>query len=108
MKELTEKGFSNIIAIADATLKHIAKDQDVLKILLSKIDYKVAPSHTTADEFLIKAAKGDRCLIVSNDTFSDWKIKDRWIAHNIDYIRVPFIINQQRAILSGLEKHLGA
>lgn len=107
VKELTEKGFSNIIAIADATLKHIAKDQDVLKFLLTKIDYKVAPSHTTADEFLIKAAKADRCLIVSNDTFSDWKVKDRWIANNIDYIRVPFMINQQRAILSGLEKHVG-
>lgn len=104
--ELKAKGFADITVIADATLRHRAKDENYLKILKKEINYREVPSHTTADEFIIQNARNDKCLIISNDTFNDWKIKDKWLANNIDSIRLPFMINNDKVIFSGIDKHL--
>lgn len=99
-------GFNNITIIADANLKHNAKDKHHLNDLRKGISYHEVPAHTSADDFLIQSAKSEKCLIISNDNFSDWKIKDRWIANNIDDIRQPFMINNEKVLFAGLDKLL--
>lgn len=101
---LINLGFKDISIIADATLKHIAKDKHFLNDMKKGVSYCEVPSHTSADDFLIQSAKREKCLIVSNDNFSDWKKKDRWIANNIDDIRQPFMINNERVLFAGLDK----
>lgn len=104
---LKSKGFSDITVIADATLEHLASDPKVLVELKKDINYYKVPAHTEADEFLIKNAKQDECFIVTNDTFTDWKIKDRWIAEHIDNIRIPFMITEGRITFAKIDEFLG-
>jgi len=99
-------GFKDITIIADATLKHNAKDKHHLNDLKKGISYYEVPAHTSADDFLLQSAKREKCLIISNDNFSDWKIKDRWIANNIDDIRQPFMITNEKVMFAGLDKLL--
>ncbi len=104
--ELIKHNFEEIIVIGDPGLKRRTPDLPILTRMISdkQIVYHEAPSLTEADEFFIKKAKADKCYIVSNDTFRDWKLKDTWIAENIDRIRIPFMIDNGQATLSGLEK----
>ncbi len=104
--ELKSKGFSDIIAIADASLRHHTNDYSVLSNLKKEINYYEVPSHTSADEFLIENARKEKCLIISNDTFNDWKIKDKWIANNMDYIRIPFLIAEGKVMMPALKAKL--
>jgi hypothetical protein len=106
ISELKNFGFINITVISDATLIHRTKDHNILEQIKKEINYIEVPSHTSADDFLIQSAKRDRCFIVSNDTFSDWKSKDKWISLNIDKIRLPFIITKDKAVFSGIERFL--
>ncbi len=98
--------FNDITVIADASLKHKAKDINILNELKKIVNYHEVPFLTSADDFLIQSAKTEKCLIVSNDGFSDWKKKDRWIANNIDDIRQPFMITNEKVMFAGLEKLL--
>lgn len=104
VEELKTHNFNDITAIADATLIHRANDHDVLKELQKIINYKEVPSHTSADEFLISSAKRDKCLIVSNDTFKDWKENNKWMRLNADNIRLPFIISKGKVVFSKIER----
>lgn len=104
VKALLKLGFKDIIPIADASLKHKVADIDKLPHIKTLTNYIEAPANTSADEFLIESAKKYKCFIVSNDTFSDWKIKDRWTALNIDSIRISFIINDGVITFSGLNR----
>lgn len=104
INELISRNFKDITIIADAALRHNAEDVEILRKLPKDVVYIEAPAHTTADEFLICCAKRDKCFIVTNDTFKDWKIKDRWIANNIDFLRIPFMIKDTNVILAGLDK----
>lgn len=104
INELISRNYKDITIIADASLRHNAEDVEILRKLPKDVVYIEAPAHTTADEFLINSAKRDKCFIVTNDTFKDWKRKDRWIANNIDYLRIPFMIKDTHVILSGLDK----
>lgn len=99
-------GFKDITVIADASLKHKAKDIHHLNDLRKGISYHEVPANTSADDFLLQSAKREKCLIISNDNFSDWKIKDRWIANNIDDIRQPFMITNGKVMFAGLDKLL--
>jgi len=101
--ELKSKGFSNIVAIADASLRHHTSDYSVLNQIKKEIEYHEVPSHTSADEFLIENARREKCLIISNDTFNDWKIKDKWIANNIDFMRIPFLIAEGKVTMPALK-----
>lgn len=102
--DLKSKGFTEIIAIADASLKHIVTDGKILEQLKKEINFCETPSHTSADEFIIENARNEKCLIVSNDNFNDWKIKDKWIANNIDSVRIPFIFTDNKVTMPGLNK----
>lgn len=106
VKELKAMGFIGITVIADASLRHKAKDEEYLRDIKKLVTYNEVPANTSADDFLIQSARSERCLIVSNDTFTDWKIKDRWIANNIDFIRQPFLISNDKVIFSGIDKFM--
>ncbi|MEO5570415.1 MAG: hypothetical protein ABIS37_05765, partial [Bacteroidia bacterium] len=71
-----------------------------------KVTYLEAPAATPADEFLIDNAHKEKCYIVSNDTFRDWKKKDSWTAENIDRLRIPFMIVQGNVTLLLKDKSL--
>ena len=75
-------------------------DKNIYDPLKKEVTYLESPAATSADEFLIECAKKEKCYIVSNDTFRDWKRKDPWIAENIDRLRIPFMIVQGKATLS--------
>ncbi len=90
---LKELRFKDIIVIVDASLNRTVSDPHYLSTLKQTVQYLEAPAQTSADEFLIENAKKNKCYIVTNDTFRDWKAKDSWIFENIDRIRVPFLKN---------------
>jgi hypothetical protein len=104
--ELIKQRFEEIFVIGDPGLKRRSADVAILTRMINdkQISYHEAPSLTEADEFFIKKAKADKCYIVSNDTFRDWRVKDPWIAENIDRIRIPFMIEGNNVTLSGIEK----
>jgi len=96
--------YKEIIVIADASLRHRVADEHAFSSLRSMVKYIESPGQTSADEFLIQSAKKDKCFIVSNDTFRDWKAKDSWIFQNIDKIRIPFIRINDHFSLPALER----
>ncbi|MFH1004069.1 MAG: hypothetical protein V1781_01005 [Bacteroidota bacterium] len=104
VEELKHLRFTDICAIADTSLRHKVTDSDMLIELKKLATYIESPAHTSADEFLISKAKQDKCCIVSNDTFKDWKMKDPWVAENIDRIRIPFLIDGDKVTFSEMEK----
>jgi hypothetical protein len=106
VEELKKNRFEEIIVIGDHGLNRKAPDANILHKMINDklISFHEAPSKTEADEFFIKKAKADKCYIVTNDTFKDWKMKDSWISENIDRIRVPFMIDGNSVTLSGIEK----
>lgn len=105
LQELAVWKFTDIVVIADASLKHKAKDIDELDKVKKLAEYHESPSHTSADKFLLEFIHHDKCIIVSNDTFSDWQKKDYWVRTHIDNIRVPFLIKSDRVVFDGIEKH---
>ncbi|MCW3074193.1 MAG: hypothetical protein JWP69_1262 [Flaviaesturariibacter sp.] len=102
--ELKGLGFSDIVVIADASLRHRLEDADRLPELKDQVSYMEAPAETTADAFLIEYVKKERCLLVSNDTFRDWKVYDPWIAQYIDFYRLSFVIKDDLVLLPHFEK----
>jgi hypothetical protein len=105
VQELAVWKFTDIIVIADASLKHKAKDVDELQRVKKLASYHESPSHTSADKFLLDLIHHEKCIIISNDTFSDWQQKDFWVKKNIDKIRVPFMIKDDKVLFFGIEKH---
>jgi hypothetical protein len=103
-KALREERFTNIVVIADASLKHKVHDMRFMKSLDPLCSYLEAPAGSSADEFLIKQARRDSGFIVTNDTFRDWKPKDAWVAEHIDAIRIPFLIQNELVSFSLMEK----
>ncbi|MEK6615059.1 MAG: hypothetical protein AABZ32_02945, partial [Bacteroidota bacterium] len=104
--ELHHQRFEEIIIIGDPGLIRKSSDVNILSKMIAdkQIIFHEAPSRTEADEFFIKKAKNDKCYIISNDSFRDWKMKDAWIAENIDRIRIPFMIEGDKVTFSGIEK----
>jgi Zc3h12a-like ribonuclease protein len=102
--ELIARQFRDISVIADASLRHQVADSNMMEALKQMTNYLEAPSRSTADEFLLQFARKEKCMIISNDTFKDWKVKDSWVAENVDKLRVTFIINDGTVMFSGLDK----
>jgi rRNA-processing protein FCF1 len=89
----------------DASLRHKLTYPIHLEDMKKEFNFHEAPSKTSADEFLIATAKREKCFVVSNDTFDDWKKKDKWVKDRIDSIRVPFVITKEdTVILKGMEE----
>ncbi|WP_264519899.1 NYN domain-containing protein [Flavobacterium sp. N1994] len=104
VKFLKTKGFTDIVVIADASLRHKVTDKEKLEELEKEATYFVAPAETSADTFLLSMVKSKHCLLISNDTFREYKVKDSWLAANIDYFRLTFIITPEGVIMPELEK----
>jgi hypothetical protein len=103
-EELIKMRYKEIRVIADASLRHKIEDKHSLEDLKKIVRYMEAPANTTADEFLIETLKKDKCFLISNDTFKDWKVKDTWVAENIDGLRIPFMIDNGKVTLSGIDR----
>jgi len=58
-----------------------------------------APAERAADLFIISYVRQQHCLLLSNDTFREWKTQDPWVAENIDFYRLSFMINQDTVLL---------
>lgn len=99
VQALTKKGIQEITVIADSSLKHRLADKEELPKLEELCTYLEAPAEKSADIFLIQMVKREHCLVLSNDTFREWKVQDPWIAENIDYYRVAFLIEDHGVLL---------
>lgn len=104
VKFLKKKGFTEITVIADASLRHKVTDIEKQEELEKEITYLVAPAETSADTYLLSMVKSKHCLLISNDTFRTYKVKDSWLAANIDYFRLSFLITSDGVIMPELEK----
>lgn len=101
---LKQKGFAEITVINDAALRHRLSDQDQLPQLKKMVEYIESPAETPADVFIIRYVKRNHCLLVSNDTYREWKINDPWVAENIDFYRLSFLINDDKVLMPDLDK----
>jgi hypothetical protein len=99
--------YNEIFVIADSSLRHAVTDSHLYDKMKNSVKYLEAPSHTSADEFLLQKVKFENCYLVSNDTFKDWMFKDPWIANNIDRVRVPFMIINNEVSVPSLENQNG-
>ena len=104
VKELRNRGFNDISIIADASLRHRIEDKDKLNELKKMVEYQEAPAENPADIFIIQYVKQEHCLLVSNDLFRKWKKLDPWVAQNIDYYRIAFMIKEDMVLLPDLDK----
>ncbi len=66
--------------------------------------YSETPQGIPADMYLIAQVKKHHCLLVTNDTFSDWKLREKWVEDNIGYYRIKFMINGDVVLLPHMEK----
>jgi Zc3h12a-like Ribonuclease NYN domain len=103
VNKLTNKGFTAITIIADASLRHKLTDKERLAELENLCEYRMAPAETAADVFLIEFVKMEGCLLVTNDTFREWKLKDKWVAENIDYYKMAFMIEGDKVLMPDLD-----
>ena len=103
VKELKKRGITEITVISDAALKYRIGDKELLPALEKECEYLEAPAETSADVFIIKYVKQHHCLLISNDTFREWKAADPWIATNIDYYRLTFMINNDTVLIPDLD-----
>lgn len=104
VKFLKKKGFTDIIVVADASLRHKVSDKEKLEELEKETTYFVAPAETTADSFLLSMVKAKHCMLISNDTFKDFKMVDSWVAANVDYFRLTFMITKDGVFMPDLDK----
>jgi hypothetical protein len=100
---LKEKGFSDIIVIADASLRHKVEDHAILEKVKKMCTYLESPRETQADIFILQYVKINHCLLVSNDTFREWKVQDPWAAENVDFYRLSFIIKGNEVLMPDLK-----
>jgi Zc3h12a-like Ribonuclease NYN domain len=103
VKFLKQKGFQEIIVISDASLKHKVIDYEKKEALEKIATHLVAPAGTAADVYLISYVKENYCLLVSNDTFKQYKLSDAWTALNIDFYRLTFIIKDNNVFMPDLK-----
>ncbi len=103
VKFLADKGFTDIIVFADASFKHRITDMEYLPEIEKLAKYRYTPAEKPADVFLITYVKQNHCLLISNDKFREWKVQDQWVALNIDYYRLSFMIENDKVIMPDLE-----
>ncbi len=100
---LKTKGFSDILIIADASLRHKLIDLEKLSQLNDEAKYLIAPAGVQADVYLIDHVKRKHCLLLSNDAFKDYKMADPWVAVNIDYYRLTFMITEEGVFMPDIK-----
>ncbi len=103
VNKLLSRGFTDITIIADASLRHRLGDNERMEELERMCEYRIAPAEAAADIFLIEFIKTEGCLLVTNDTFREWKLRDKWVAENIDYYKMAFMIEGEHVLMPDLD-----
>jgi hypothetical protein len=103
VNHLKSKGFTDIMIISDASLRHKLSDVKRLPELDKIAKHDIAPAGTQADVFLISYVKSKHCLLLSNDAFNQYKLTDPWVAVNIDFYRLTFMITDGEVFMPDLE-----
>ena len=101
---LKNKGFAEITVINDASLRHRVMDKNNLPELKKMAECIEAPAETPADIFIIHYVKRNHCLLVSNDTYREWKTQDPWVAENIDFYRLSFLIHGNTVLMPDIDR----
>ncbi len=104
VRKLHENGIRDILIVVDASLKHSLSDPEKLKELTKLAEYLEAPSDVPADLYILEYVKNNRCLLVSNDTFREWKRENPWVFQHIDYYRLTFMIDGEAVLIPELER----
>jgi hypothetical protein len=90
---LRHRGLDQLIGVGDANLLHVAVDADdpeSVHHLEDALDRLVlAPGGVPADPILLDIARDADLLIVSNDTFREWRRSSTWRRREIWRRRVP-------------------
>lgn len=103
VKYLKSKGFTDIMIIADASLRHKLVDIKKLPQLQEQAKYEIAPAGKPADIYLIEYVKAKHCLLLSNDAFNQYKLTDPWVAVNINFYRLTFMITDGEVFMPDLK-----
>ncbi len=93
VKFLKSKGISEINVFTDISIKRRIPDIELLPEVQKLCNFSYTPAAQAADLFLLSYVKQHHCLLVSNDLFRDWKKRDPWVAHNIDFYIINFHID---------------
>ncbi len=105
VKKLKEEyHFEHVHVIADNNLIHKAKDKSVLSEIKTRCKFTESPPGVQADLYLIDQVKKQHCLLITNDTFKDWKLTDRWVDDNIDFYRIKFVLNGEVVMLPYMDR----
>ena len=104
VRHLRAQGFERIDIIADASLSHRLPDAELLATLRNEATYIESPAERPADVFIIQQVRSRNCLLVSNDTFREWKVMEPWVAEHIDYYRLTFLIKDEMVLMPDLAK----
>lgn len=92
---LKQQGFTAITVMSDASLSFQLEDPALLPQLQEQVQYLVTPPQEPADLFLLEYVKTHRCLLVSNDNFREWKLKDPWVAQYADFYKLSFLLTEE-------------
>ncbi len=99
-----EYHFEDVQVISDASLQHRVKDKELIAELKKICKYSESPPNEPADIHLINKVKRHHCLLITNDNFRDWKLRDQWIEDNIDYYSLRFVLNGDVVMLPFMER----
>ena len=103
VKFLVEKGFNDITVFTDLSVKHRLLDKEHLPEIQKLCKFQYTPSEKPADIFLIGYVKQNHCLLVTNDKFRDWKVLDPWVAQNIDYYCLAYMIKDEMVLMPDIQ-----
>lgn len=88
MRALLQKRHFKPIVIADAALRHDVDDPQQFESLVDKQTIRQAPAGVRADYFVLRTAEEEEGVVVSNDTYREFRDSFGWIEER----RVPFMI----------------
>ncbi|MCY3410366.1 MAG: hypothetical protein INQ03_01905 [Candidatus Heimdallarchaeota archaeon] len=88
INHLKEKGFGEVIVVADAALRYQLSSTNELDNISERDLIKVLPAKVNADSFILRLSAQKGSLILSNDLFKEFRDQYPWI----DERRVPYTI----------------
>lgn len=86
-QDLRQRGYRPVV-IVDASLRHVIDDPAQLEGLMDDQDVRQAPAGTQADYFVLEVADDLRAVVISNDTFEEYRERYPWIEER----RVPLMV----------------
>ena len=87
MVDGSNRGYDPIV-IVDAALHHEVDDADQLEALIRDQTIRQAPAGTDADRFILLTAHEQNGVVISNDTYREYRSDFRWLSDR----RIPLMI----------------